>query len=310
MNDMKILFNKKIILGATVLVVSIAAWAATQVYKPSSLVGVDKSKNVNLVRKQKLMFPAETIGNIMFLQNECTSGKVGYIKDVEKRDYVPAADEVLTPAQIEVFFNITIEEYFQGTDYARIESGRTILGKGRNFVSMKNGETPSSWNCAFKPYEYTKTDIWRKDKRIGINSASDDYPGSVEVTYILPEHQKTSLSWIPKGLLNTEYAVAGSNYKCRAHANPVGCYYSEMPVHLGTQKPVQLELRKPVAGSISEPKLDPERDKRFEPYPGTMRGAGALKIEEFVSMKVGEPISVDKFEIPAFAKGYPLKETR
>jgi hypothetical protein len=308
---MKKTFNKKIIFGIAVLVVSLAAWAATQVYKPGTLVGVDKSKNITLVRKQKLMFPAETIGNIMFLQNECTSGKVGYIKEVEKRDYVPTADEVLTPAQIEAYFNITIEEYFQGTDYAHIESGQTIMGRGDDtFVSMKNGAMPSSWNCAFKPYEYTKIDIRRKDKSIGVSSAYDDYPGSVEVNHIRKEFQQTSTSWIPKGLLNTEYVVAGSNYKCRAHADPVGCYYSEMPVHQGTQKPVQLELRKPVAGSKFEPKLEPERDKFFAPYPGTMRGGKKPVIEEFVSMKVGEPISADKFEIPAFAKGYPLKETR
>jgi hypothetical protein len=308
---MKKTFNKKIIFGIAVLVISLAAWAATQVYKPGSLAGVDKSKNITLVRKQKLMFPTETIGSIMFLQNECVTGKVGYLKTVEKRDYVPTADEVLTPAQIEANFNITIEEYFQSTDYARVESGRAILGNADNiFVSMKNGDMPSAWNCAFKPYEYTNIDIWRKDKRIGVSSAYDDYPGSVEVNHIRKEFQQTSTSWIPKGLLNTEYVVAGSNYKCRAHADPVGCYYSEMPVHQGTQKPVQLELRKPVAGSKFEPKLEPERDKFFAPYPGTMRGGKKPVIEEFVSMKVGEPISADKFEIPAFAKGYPLKETR
>lgn len=305
---MKKSFNKKIIFGVTVLTVSIAAWAVTQIYKPSSLAGVDKSTNITLVRKQKLMYPTESIGVIMFSQNDCLTSKIGYLKEVKKQGYVPSAEEVLTPAQIEPYFDVTIEEYFQGTDYARVESGRTILRAKDPFVAMPV-EDPSAWNCAYKVVEYKDVQIRRLNKGIHVYTGRDGESGRVEVTHIPPENQEKRMPWTTKGLQKIEIDIPGSTYKCSLHVDTMGCYYRDMPVHLGTKQPIQLQWRVPPIGSKFEVKLDHERDKRFEPYPGTMRGGGLPKIEEFVSMKVGEAISEDKFEIPAFAKSFTLKET-
>lgn len=304
-NYMKHIFNKKITLFIVTLVISLAAWAATQIYKPGGFSGSDKSTNITLVKKRKLMYPIEAIGGVMFAQNECVTSKKTYLKEVKKQDYVPSADEVLTPAQIEPYFDATIEEYFRGTDYARIVSGRTILRDTDPFVAMQ--QDPGSWNCAFKVADYKEVTIQRLDKKIDARTGINGANGVVQLHHIRPENQEKRMPLLKNYV--QELDVPGSTYKCSLHTDLMGCYFRDMPIHLASKQPVMLQLRKPPEGSLSELKKDPEKDKWFAPYPGTWRGGVKTTIEEFGSMSIGELIADDKFEIPAFAKGFVMKET-
>jgi hypothetical protein len=266
--------------------------------KPASAAN-SASTNIAIVKKQKLKYQSESVGVLMHGQDFCVSLKKGLYEQSGK-PYTPSREETLTAEQIIALFDVKVEEYFKDTHYARIESGRKI--DFEKFIDdSKDGSNPERLNCKIPTVQYTVISIEKLDKSITIQATKDG--GLVEAVDIPKDLQKYRTKETPFEFVKI-LDVNNSKYKCGLNENMQLCYLKDMQVHPGTGKYVVVQIIAPEPGSKHDEKLYPERDAFYDPFKGTARAAGMPTIEENVSIVVGEAISDDKFEIPAFAKNY------
>ena len=236
----------------------------------------------------------------MHAQNYCLIMKKG-IYEQQGKQYTASPEEALSRDQILTLFdNIKIEEYFKGTNYVRIESGKKI--DFEKFIEdSKNTTDLDKFNCKFPVISYSILDIKRLDKNITIQTTNDG--GTVEVVDIPKASQKYLTKETPFEFVKI-IDVNNSKYKCGLNDDLQFCYLKDMQVHHGSGQRVLVQVVAPMPGSKQDEKLDAERDALYDPFKGTARAAGLPKIEENLSIIVGEEISDDKFEIPNFAKNF------
>ena len=296
--------NIKYIVIATIIVASIAVFAAVGGKGGLSAVGGSASANISLVKKQKLKYPSETAGVLMWGQAFCVDAKIA-LASTSGVQYTPSSEEKLTREQIIALFDdVKIEEYFSGANYARIESGKKI--NYQKFVDDTQDKSSfEKFNCKFPIEQYTIINIEKIDKRIDIQTTKEG--GLVEVLDIAKELQKYRTKDTPFEPAKT-IDVNNSKYKCDLAAIDMqACYLNGMQVHPGTGKFVIVQTVRPEPGSAKDDKLSPDQDRLYEEFRGTYRAAGQPKIEENISITVGEPIPNEKFEIPSFAKNFITK---
>ena len=303
--------NIKYWIIATAVIVSVAVFAAVGSKATSSAAESSTSSDIAIVKKLKLTYPSETAGTLMSLQEGCVSAKSG-LYSLRGVQYKPSPEEQLTREQIIALFDdIKVEEYFSGTSYARIESGkeiRALTSSDQTYAMVKDNKEkgdPEAFDCVLKLAPYTIIEIKKLDKRITISSNKSHQQVSI---INFPKEQQKYLKGIDQPFVPTvTIAVGNSKYKCDLSPMDMQyCYLNGMQVHPGTGKYVIAQSIRPEPGSKYEAKLTPA-DDMFEKFQGTVRGGGAPKIEENVSITVGVPVSIDKFEIPAFAKNFQTK---
>jgi hypothetical protein len=285
---------------AFIVIVSIAVYAA--VGGKGSLQG-DKSTNVVVIKKKKLMFPAETVGAYMYHQKFCVNAKIA-LAQAKGQTYSPSSEEILTKDQILAFFDdSTIEEYYQGVSYSKIEKGNTIDAKNLIDDSKANDDI-EKFKCKYKKLSYEQFEIKKINQTISGTTTKDG--GRVEVLNLSKEVQVTPS--IPGQLpIAKTLDVGSSKFKCDLTALDMQqCYLSGMHFHSSSGIPVIPQMVALESGSKLGPQLVPF-DAVFAEFGGTVRGGALAMIEENISITVGEPISKDKFEIPVFAKSFKTK---
>jgi hypothetical protein len=292
--------NKRMIYSLTLKIGSIAAlmlFAATLfAATPAS-----QSSNVSVVRQQKFKYPSESIGVLMHAQHFCVSLKKAAYEQMGKQ-YTPPPSETLTARDITALFDIKVEEHFQGTDYARIDSGRRMDFK--KFVDdTKSNADIEKLNCKIASTPFTIITIEKLDKHITIQTTKDG--GQVEINEI-PKHLHQYRTVETPFEFVKVLDVNRSKYKCGLNENMQWCYLKDLQVHPGTGKRVVVQIIAPEPGSKHDDPLNAERDAFYDPFKGTVRGAYLMMIEDNVSITVGEPIPADKFEIPDFAKNFKI----
>lgn len=296
--------NIKYIVIPGIIAVSIAVFAAVGDKSGFPATGSSSSSNIAIVKKQKLKYPSETAGVLMWGQASCVEAKIA-LASTSGIQYTPSPDEKLTREQIIALFDdVKIEEYFSGANYARIESGKKI--SYQKFIDDTQDKSSfDKFNCKFPVEQYTIINIEKINKRIDIQTTNDG--GLVEVLDIAKELQKyrtKDTSFEPAKTID----VNNSKYKCDlAEIDMQACYLNGMQVHPGSGKFIIVQVIRPEPGSPKDDKLSPDQDRLYEQFQGTIRAAGQPKIEENISITVGEPVPDDKFEIPSFAKNFKKK---
>lgn len=298
-------YNIKYFLIAAAILASVAfVYAAVGTKKGISIVGNSTATNVAVVKKQKLKYPSETAGVLMFDQALCVMGKTA-LYEVKGVQYKPSPEEQLTREQIITLFDdMTVEEYFSGTNYARIESGKTIT-RFRGVDDAKEKNDPEGFLCKLTLVPYTLIEIKKLDQHITINA--NESINSVEITEISEKFRAPKQSISSFTPIKT-IAVNNSKYKC--DLSPVDmefCYLNGMQTHPGTGEPVIVQSILPEPGSKYDDKMRGGFDEAYKEYGGTIRGSAQPKIMENISLIVGGAISNDKFEIPSFAKSFKTK---
>jgi hypothetical protein len=294
----------KYIAIAIVVLISVAVYAAVGDKSMLAKVVGSTSTNIAIVKKQKLKYPSETAGTLMWQQSLCVASKVA-LYQVNGVQYKPLPEEILSREQIIALFDdVTVEEYFSGTNYARIESGKKITSK-RGVDDTKDVNDPEKFLCKLTLVPYTKIQIKKIDKTIDIQS--NEQGGSVEILNISKELQKY------KDAADTVFEPAktlavNAKYKCDLSAFDMQqCYLNGMQVHPGTGKYVIVQSVRPEPGSKYDEKTGPQYDALYEEFKGTRRALGQPTIEENISIAIGETIPSDKFEVPDFAKNFKTK---
>lgn len=299
--------NLKYFVTAAVVLASVAfVYAAVGAKKGIAIAGNSTSTNVAVVKKQKLKYPSETAGVLMFDQALCVMGKAA-LYELKGAQYKPTPDEQLTREQIIALFDhMTVEEYFSGSNYARIESGKKIT-RFRGVDDKKEKNDPEGFLCKLTLVPYTLIQIKKIDKNITIQATETG--NSVDILNISKELQqyrnKTNLTFVPAKTI----AVSNTKYKCDlAPIDMQLCYLNGMHTHTGTGENVIVQSSLPEPGSKHDDnKMTGSFHEAYKDYGGSVRGAAQGKIWENISLSVGESISNDKFEIPNFAKNFKTK---
>ena len=295
----------KYIAIAVAIILSVAGYAAVGGKEGLPNVGNSTATNIAIVTKEALKYPDETAGVHMWGQNFCVTLKKGFAEQ-NGIQYTPSPEETLTREQVIALFNeVKIEEYYKGTSYARIETGRKV--DFSNFIDQNKQNIDKSnfniFNCKYPLVPYTYIQIEKQDKKIQVLTTKEG--GTVDILNISKELQKYQTKETPFDYPET-VNVGNTKYKC-VLTPFMFCYLHGMQVHPGTGKHVLVQILRPKPGGKADDPLSPEQDKLYSEFNGTLRGSGAVKILENISITVGEPISDDKFEIPTFAKNFKTK---
>jgi hypothetical protein len=262
--------------------------------------------NIIVVKKHVYNDPQLAVQKTHAYQKQCTTIKEALYESTKHASAAPKNGDYLSLEEIAKLHNVTVTEYFRGSDYARYESGQTwdISFQNTEQNKLKDDEI----YCRILPKQFTKGEIRTATQAITFNK-TDNEQGVVEVRQM----RSGLLEMIKPPVLAKDLVVQKVNNKnteCLSKPELLDCYFKDMPVHSGTKKLVVLESKRPAKGLN---KMIDAFSNMTIPNLGAGFGDGTVfkaddfyKIYEHISVSVGKEISNNKFEIPEFAKSYKI----
>ena len=300
---MKFSFKHKIFIFFILLLVSFVAilMTTTNSNAQKNMTSID---NIVVVKKYKYYDPVLAAKHFQAFQKVCTMVKEAGYKQSGQAVYTPRDGEYLTIDEIRKLDDITVTEYFRGTDYARYEEGQTWHPSFRTAEQINAPET--TFDCRLLPKRVSKIEIRTSSENILVDNLANNEQGLVTINSVPKSVNGYKLKNVPTNLVAEK--LFNSNFECLSSPALLPCYFKDLPIHIGTNREVVLQSKIPEKG------LNPMWDASSNlPVPvldviekGVYKSGDIVKIYENVSIHVGKEISNNKFEIPNFAKNYKL----
>jgi hypothetical protein len=260
--------------------------------------------NIVIVKKHKYDNPLIAAKQLQAFQRVCTMIKEAGYKESGQAVYAPRNGEYLTIDEIIKLDDITVTEYFKGTDYARYEEGQTWHPSFRTTEQKKAPET--TFDCRMLPKRIANVEIRTLNQNILISNLANNELGLVTISTMPKSVTGYKSKKIPSNLIAEK--LSNSNSECLSNPALTSCYFKDIPVHQGTNREVVLQSKTPAKGlnpildmtnNLPVPVLDViEKD--------VYKAGDIAKIYENISVTVGKEISNNKFEVPEFAKNYKI----
>jgi hypothetical protein len=302
---MLLLFKNKITAFAILILLSIAG-LILMITNSSAQKNTASTDNIVVVKKHKynnLMLAAK---QFQAFQKVCTIFKEAGYKDMGLAMYASRNGEYLNLDEISKLDDITVTEYFRGTDYARYEEGQTWEPSFKTAEQKNAPET--TFDCRMIPKRIAKAEIRTLNQHMLISNLANDENGLVNINVVNQPNlaQGYSKKKLPNNL--TAEKIPNSNFECLSSPAILPCYFKDVPIHAGTNREVVLQSKVPAKG------LSPMFDASSNmPVPildviekDAYKTGDIVKIYEHVSVLVGKEIPNNKFEIPEFAKDYKV----
>jgi hypothetical protein len=299
---MKFSFKHKIFIFF-ILLLSIVAilMTTTNSNAQKNLTSLD---NIVVIKKYKYYDSDLASKHFQAFQKVCTMVKEAGYKQSGQAVYAPRDGEYLTIDEIRKLDDITVTEYFRGTDYARHEEGQTWHP---SFLTTEQKNAPeTTFDCRLLPKRVSKIEIHTTNENILVDNLANNEQGLVTINSVPKSIRGYKLKNVPANLVAEK--LFNSNFECLSSPALLPCYFKDLPIHIGTNREVVLQSKIPEKG------LNPMWDASSNlPVPvldviekGVYKSGDIVKIYENISIHVGKEISNNKFEIPNFAKNYKL----
>jgi hypothetical protein len=260
--------------------------------------------NIVIVKKHRYNNSLLAAKQLQAFQRVCTMIKEAGYKESGQAVYAPRNGEYLTIDEIIRLDDITVTEYFRGTDYARYEEGQTWHPSFRTTEQKNAPET--TFDCRMLPKRIANVEIRTLNQNILISNLANNELGLVTINSI----PKSVTGYKSKKILSNLIAekLSSSNLECLSNPALTSCFFKDIPVHQGTNREVVLQSKIPANG------LNPMLDMTSNlPVPAldiiekdVYKAGDMAKIYFNISVNVGKEISNNKFEIPEFAKNYKI----
>jgi hypothetical protein len=302
---MLLLFKNKIVAFALLILLSIAG-LILMITNSNAQKNTASTDNIVVIKKHKYHNAALAAKQIQAYQKVCTIFKEAGYKDTGLAMYASREGEYLSLDEISKLDNITVTEYFRGTDYARYEEGQTWEPSFKTAEQKNAPET--TFDCRMIPKRIAKTEIRTLNQHMLISNLGNDERGLVTINVISQPNltQSYSKKKLPNNL--TAEKIPNSNFECLSNPAILSCYFKDVPIHASTNREVVLQSKVPAKGL--NPMFDASSDL---PVPilnmiekDVYKAGDIVKIYEHVSVVVGKEVSNNKFEIPEFAKDYKV----
>ena len=300
---MKFSYKNKIFVFILLISLSIVAilLTATNSNAQKNLTSLD---NIVVIKKYKYYDSVLAAKHFKAFQKVCTMVKEAGYKQSGNAVYAPRDGEYLTIDEIRKLDDITVTEYFRGTDYARYEEGQTWHPSFRTAEQKNAPET--TFDCRLLPKRVSKIEIRTSSENTLIDNLANNEQGLITINSV----SKLVRGYKQKNIQDNLVAekLFNSNFECLSSPALVPCYFKDLPIHIGTNKEVVLQSKIPAKG------FNPMWDASSNlPVPvldviekGVFKSGDIVKIYENISVHVGKEIANNKFEIPDFAKNYKL----
>ena len=304
--SMNKLFKNKIFVFFALFAVSVLAWAAAK--SVDALNGKTPSKdNITVIRKQVYTYP-EGGKDLLEHQWICNGLKKASYEQFKTAKFAPLPEDVSTLEDVRKLQNITITEYYSGTNYARYEEGfEYSLANPETSIGDKDGAS-SKFNCGLQPTLHRAVFIETPKQSINIQEVN----GKSKVVKIRNKSQTSLDGYGPSTRLDKNLAVyklPSTMQECLAGDECGGsCYFKDIPIHPGTDRKVEVADVMFKTGKCSM--IENSTNTRMTPFDtelGPVLARHMAKSTENVSIQVGKAISASIFEIPEYAKNYPVK---
>jgi hypothetical protein len=302
---MKRIFKNKILASFSLLSLSIAAMLMPLTSSPAET-KLTLLDNIVLVKKHVYNDPELTAQKTHSFQKQCTKMKEALYETTKQASAAPKEGDYLSLDKIRQLHDVTVTEYFRGTDYARYEVGQTwdVSFQTNEQNKLKEEEI----YCRIAPKQFTKGEIRTASEKITFHKTGND-PGVVEVSQMRPELMAIiKPPYLAKDLVAQK--IKNGKAECLSKPELLDCYFKDIPIHTGTKKLVVAESKLPAKG------LNKGMDAILEmQIPNMLAGFGDgtifkagdyAKIYENISVTVGKEISNKQFELPDFAKDYKI----
>ena len=258
--------------------------------------------NIVVVKKHKYYDSVIAAKHFQAFQKVCTMAKEASYKQSGQAVYAPRDGEYLTIDEIRKLDDITVTEYFRGTDYARYEEGQTWHPSFRTAEQINAPET--TFDCRLLSKRVAKIEIRTSSENILVDNLANNEQGLVAIISVPKSVRGYKQKNVPDNLVAEK--LFNSNFECLSSPALIPCYFKDLPVHIGTNKEVVLQSKIPAKG------LNPMWDASNNlPVPvldviekNVYKAGDISKIYENISIQVGKEISNKKFEVPDFAKKY------
>lgn len=188
--------------------------------------------NIVIVKKHKYNIPLLAAKQFQAFQRVCTIFKEAGYKQSGQAVYAPRDGEYLSIDEIMKLDDITVTEYFRGTDYARYEEGQTWHPSFRTAEQKNAPET--TFDCRLLPKRIANVEIRTINKNIHISNLANNELGLVTVT--VNDTAKSiagfRLKKIPPNVIAEK--LPNTNLECLSNPAMIPCYYKDIPIHSGT----------------------------------------------------------------------------
>lgn len=258
--------------------------------------------NIAVVKKLKYANEEKTVQYLMQVQDLCLQTKIGLYQQ-RGITYSPNPKEKLPAEDIIKLLDVKIEEYFKNNKYAIIESGKNI---SFDHLINHNKIELDSFVCEFYAPAYFSIEIIHPDKRIisswyeDINAKNHEGLNQINSIPALLQKYKSKKAAIPFSKIVN---VKNTNYKCGWDSIAQSCYFTDFPIHPGTDRYVIVETGVPTLSLFKKP-VDSNNNVAFNSFDMLYALDKLLTIQEHVSIVIGHNIADDKFEIPKVAKNF------
>lgn len=294
----------KILAAAVIIICSMALWAAVG--------GKNASKNTNsvgdtivVVKKYGYANPQRAATVWQAAQKICREFKQAAAESSGNPIYAPVVGDNLNIEDIIKLDDITVTEYFSGSNYARYEEGQTWHPSYNNKEMDKRADT--EYYCRMIPKNIKLVTIVTNKENIEISEK--DGQGSVLVTKKDASDQVISnLNIVPKDML--VYKIPNSSTECLTKQGLMACYFKDSPLHAATGREIILHDVIPESGQ--NPVWDSGNTTSIDNIVGRSNTGfvvnDIVKVYQFKSIQASKYSEIDKFKIPGFAKNYKITE--
>jgi hypothetical protein len=294
------IFTRNKILGfSALLFLTIATYAASTSFLDGKAVGND---NIVLVRKHVFANPQRMAESVYAQQKQCLELKaIGY-KESGLAHFAPLPEEkLLSLDEIVKLQNITVTEYFRGSNYAKHIKGSQL----DTYLRQPNGQKrkQEEFDCRVLGTKINTIEIITDSKSISINNLANNGQGEVIYYNRNSLKPKTNSDFkarhFPKDLTATK--VPNSTTECLTKPGLVKCYLKSIPVHSGTDREVDVHNFVPEKGQ------NPFHDSLMSlPVSVGFTGVDVFKIFELISVEIAKDVPNSVFEVPAWASAYKV----
>lgn len=281
------IFKNKLFVFIALFAMSLLAWAAT---KGLGAMNEKTASMDNIVVVRKVAYTFEDGGkHELGVQERCRTYKATNLEMTGNSKYAPLPEDTSTLEDVRKLQNITITEYYSGSNYARHTTG---YERSRVQKLLSENGAAVEFDCSIKSAAVNEIAIVTADNQIEFSQYNNDQPHR-RIDPIKAIGVK-SLPKLAKDLI--VYKIPNSKQECLiSESLPVGhCLFKESPIHVGTTRKVNIHtIPFPESAADNEPLKFLSTDES-NPY----RMKHLAKTETFVSVEVGKSIPASVFKIP------------
>jgi hypothetical protein len=292
------IFTRNKILGFLALFfLTIATYAASTSFLDGKAIGSD---NIILVRKHVFANPQRMAESVYAQQKQCLELKAIAYKESGLVHFAPLQEEkLLSIDEIVKLQNITVTEYFRGSNYAKHIKGNQL----DTYLRQPNGEKrkQEEFDCRVLGAKINTIEIITNSKSISVNNLANNGQGEVIYTNRDSLKPKTNAGFkakhFPKDL--SAIKLPNSTTECLTKPGLIKCYLKSIPVHFGTDREVDIHNFVPEKGQ------NPFHDSFMSlPVSVGFTNGDIFKIFEFISVEIAKDVPNSAFEVPAWASAY------